>query len=320
MRVLITGITGFAGAYLAEDLLAATGGVEVFGLVRRRSARSNLEPLLPLLRLVEGDLQDATSLLRALQAARPAVIYHLAAASSVAGSWATPAEILQTNAVGTLHLLEAVRQLDLDATVVLACSAEPYGVVAEDELPIVEDHDLRPVSPYGVSKAAVDFLGYQYFHTHGLHTVRLRLFNHCGPRQPERFVVASLARQIVEIERKLRPPQLRAGNLEARRDFIDVRDAVRAYRLAAERGRAGEVYNVCSGHGRSIREVLDDLLSVRGAAVEVACDPTRLRPAEIPALVGDPSRFENAVGWRPAIAFRQTLLDTLEYWQRRLGA
>lgn len=320
MRVLITGITGFAGAHLAEHLLAGSGGSEVFGLVRWRSSTGELEPLLPLLRLVEGDLQDAPSLLRALQAARPEVIYHLAASSSVAGSWATPAEILQTNAVGTLHLLEAVRQLDLDATVVLACSAEPYGVVGEKDLPIGEERPLHPVSPYGVSKAAVDLLGYQYFHSFRLRTVRLRLFNHCGPRQGERFVVSSLARQIVEVEKELRPPRLLVGNLEARRDFIDVRDAVRAYRLAGEHGRAGEVYNVCSGHGRSIRAVLDELLSLSDAMVEVECDPARLRPAEIPVLVGDPTRFVEAAGWRPTIAFRQTLLDTLEYWRRRLPA
>lgn len=318
MRALITGITGFAGAYLAEHLLTRGGDVEVFGLVRWRSSTAELQPLQPLLRLVEGDLQDASSLLRALQAARPEVIYHLAASSSVAGSWATPAEILQTNAVGTLHLLEAVRQLDLDATVVLACSAEPYGVVGEGELPIDEERPLRPVSPYGVSKATVDLLGYQYFHTFRMRTVRLRLFNHCGPRQPERFVVSSLARQIVEVERELRPPRLLVGNLEARRDFIDVRDAARAYRLAGERGEAGAVYNVCTGHGRSIRAVLDELLSLTAAVVDVECDPARLRPAEIPALVGDPTRFSEHVGWRPTIPFRQTLLDTLEYWRRRL--
>jgi len=237
----------------------------------------------------------------------------------VAGSWTTPAEILQTNVVGTLHLLEAMRQLDMDATVVLACSAESYGVVGEDELPITEDRPLHPVSPYGVSKAAVDLLGYQYFQSYGLRTVRLRLFNHCGPRQPQHFVVSSLARQIVEIERELRPPRLLVGNLEARRDFIDVRDVALAYRLAGERGGPGEVYNVCSGRERSIRAVLDELLSMSEAVVEVECDPARLRPSEIPVLVGDPSRFQEAVGWRPAIPFRQTLLDTLEYWRRRFA-
>lgn len=320
MRALITGITGFAGAHLAEHLLASGQDTEVFGLVRWRSSTAELQPLLPLLRLVEGDLRDQASLLRALQAARPEVIYHLAASSSVAGSWATPTEILETNAVGTLHLLEAVRQLDLDTTVVLACSAESYGVVEESELPIGEDRPLRPVSPYGISKAAADLLGYQYFHAFRMRTVRLRLFNHCGPRQPEHFVVSSLARQIAEIERELRPPRLLVGNLEARRDFVDVRDAVRGYRLAGERGQAGEVYNVCTGHGRSIRAVLDELLSLTGAVVDVECDPKRLRPAEIPALVGDPSRFKEAVGWCPTIAFPQTLLDTLEYWRRRLPA
>lgn len=318
MRVLVTGVTGFVGSYLAEQLLAGGGQVEVFALVRWRSPTEELQPILPLLRRIEGDLLDAASLQRALLAARPDVIYHLAASSSVAGSWATPTEILHTNALGTLHLLEAVRQLDLDAKIVLACSAESYGVVGEGELPLQEDRPLRPISPYGVSKAVVDLLGYQYYHTFRLHTVRLRLFNHCGPRQSERFVVSSLARQIVEIERELRPPRLQVGNLEARRDFIDVRDAARAYCLAGERGEPGEVYNVCSGYGLAIRTVLDELLSLTEAVVEVECDPGRLRPAEIPALVGDPTRFAQATGWRPTIHFRQTLLDTLQYWRRRL--
>ena len=253
-----------------------------------------------------------------LRATRPDVIFHLAASSSVASSWDTPAEMLQVNVLGTLHLLEAVRQMDLDAPVVLACSAESYGLVGEDELPIREEQPFRPVSPYAVSKAAADLLGFQYFQTFRLRTVRMRFFNHCGPRQSARFVISSLARQVAEIELGRRSPQIQVGNLDVRRDFVDVRDAVRAYWLAGERGAPGEVYNVASGQARAIRDVLDHLLSLSDAVVEVVFDPARLRPSELQVLVGDSTKFRTATGWQPEIPFERTLQDTLNYWRATL--
>lgn len=318
MRVLITGISGFVGPHLAEHILSAVPDAELFGLRRWRSDTEELNALVPTLRLVEGNLLDAPSLLRVLEATRPEVIFHLGASSSVASSWDTPTEIVQTNLMGTLNLLEAVRQRELEAPVVLACSAEQYGLVAEAELPIVEEQPFRPVSPYGVSKAAVDLLGFQYFQTFRVRTVRLRPFNHCGPRQSDRFVVSALARQIAEIEAGQRPPHLRVGNLEVRRDFVDVRDIARAYLLAATRGSAGNVFNVASGEARSIREVLDRLLTMTDAKVEVKIDADLLRPAEIPVLQGDSTRFRLATGWTPAIPFEQTLADTLEFWRQRV--
>ncbi len=318
MRVLVTGITGFVGTHLAEHLLTAHADAEIFGLCRWRSSASDVAGLAALVRMVEGDLLDAASLLRVLQASRPDVIFHLGASSSVASSWAVPVEIMQVNAIGTVHLLEAARQMDLDAPIVLACSAEEYGSVADDDLPVAEGQPLQPISPYGVSKATVDLLGYQYFETFRLRTIRLRLFNHCGPRQSERFVISGLARQVAEIEAELRPPQIAVGNLDVRRDFVDVRDVVRAYWLAASRGRAGSVYNVASGTARSIRSILDQLLSLTDAVVEVSFDPGRLRPAEISALHGDSRRFREETGWEPTIPFEQTLVDTLEYWRRRV--
>ncbi len=320
MRVLITGVSGFVGLHLSEYLLANHPGLELYGLRRWRSGTAASAAPGPDVRIVEGDLLDAPSLLRALQASRPEVIFHLAASSSVASSWDTPSEMLQVNVLGTLHLLEAVRQLDLDAPLVLACSAEAYGLVREDELPIREEQPFRPVSPYAVSKAAADLLGYQYFQAFRLRTVRLRLFNHCGPRQSHRFVVSSLARQIAEIEAGLRPPRIQTGSLEVRRDFVDVRDAVRAYWLAATRGEAGQAYNVASGQAHSIREVLDRLLALSDAVVEVTFDPARLRPADIQNLTGDASRFGAATGWRPEIPFERTLVDTLEYWRAAVRA
>jgi GDP-4-dehydro-6-deoxy-D-mannose reductase len=318
MRALVTGVTGFVGSHLTEHLLSARPDAELFGLRRWSSSSDEVAGLASVVRMVDGDLLDAPSLLRALQASRPEVIFHLAASSSVASSWNTPTEMMQVNVLGTLHLLEAMRQLDLDATVVLACSAEGYGHVEHGERPIPETQPFQPVSPYAVSKAAVDMLAFQYYQTFRLRTVRLRLFNHCGPRQSDRFVISALARQIAEIEADLRPPELQVGNLEARRDFLDVRDVARAYLLAAVKAQPGEVYNVASGKGRTIREVLDQLLTLTDAVIDVVFDPARLRPSEIPALVGDASRFRQATGWEPAIPFEQTLFDVLSYWRRRV--
>jgi GDP-4-dehydro-6-deoxy-D-mannose reductase len=315
VRVLITGISGFVGQHLTEYLLAHHTDVELFGLRRWRSEMPPSVVHAPSVRMVEGDLLDAPSLVRMLHASRPEVIFHLAASSSVAGSWDTPAEMVQVNVLGTLHLLEAVRQVQLDPAVVLACSAEAYGVVAEGELPIKEEQPFRPVSPYAVSKAAADLLGYQYFRAFHMRTVRLRLFNHCGPRQSSRFVISSLARQVAEIEAGLREPEIRAGDLDVRRDFVDVRDAARAYWLAATRGEAGEAYNVAGGRARPIREVLDHLLTLSRATVSVVSDPERMRPAELRALEGDASRFRRATGWQPEISIGQTLADTLAYWR-----
>ena len=321
MRVLITGVSGFVGPHLVERLADGDTGVEMYGLQRWRSPAAELPPP-PVLRMIEGDLLDQASLLRALEASRPDAVFHLAASSSVASSWGTPSEVMQVNVLGTLNLLEGARQLGLDAPIVMACSAEAYGRLEPAELPIREEQPFRPVSPYGVSKAAVDLLGFQYFQAFRLRTIRLRFFNHFGPGQPSRFVVASLARQIAEIEADLRPPRLSVGNLEVRRDFVDVRDAAHAYALAASRGAAGEVYNVASGEARSIRDVLDRLLALTDATIEVSFDPSRLRPAELEALEGNAERFRRATGWEPRIPFEQTLADTLDYWRKtvRRGA
>jgi GDP-4-dehydro-6-deoxy-D-mannose reductase len=257
MRALITGISGFVGLHLAEHLLADHPEVELFGLRRWRSEMPVVPALAPAVGIIEGDLLDAPSLVRVLQASRPDVIFHLAASSSVAGSWDTPAEMIQVNALGTLHLLEAVRQLNLDARVVLACSAEAYGIVAESELPIKEDQPFRPVSPYAVSKAAVDLLGYQYSQAFGLSTVRMRLFNHCGPRQSARFVISSLARQVAGIEAGLFPPRVVVGNLDVRRTSW-TSATPRAYWLAGT-GSPRRAYNVATGRSHSIHEALDQL-------------------------------------------------------------
>jgi GDP-4-dehydro-6-deoxy-D-mannose reductase len=318
MRALITGITGFAGSHLAEYLLAEQPEVEVFGIYRWRSRMDNVRHLLDRLTLLEADLRDYTSIAQALEESRPDFIFHLAAQSFVPSSWRAPAETLSTNVNGQTNLFEAVRALDLDPVVQIACSSEEYGMVLPDEVPIRESNPLRPLSPYAVSKVAQDLLGYQYFQSYGLKAVRTRGFNHTGPRRGEVFVLSNFARQLAQIEAGLQEPVIRVGNLSAVRDFTDVRDTVRAYWLAVRRGRPGEVYNIASGTGVSMQEALDQLVDLSGADVRVEVDPERLRPSDVPRLIGDSSRFRKDTGWEPRIPFRQTLEDLLVFWREKL--
>lgn len=318
MHVLITGISGFVGPYLAEHLVEHHPDVSVWGLVRWSSDLGRLEPVRSQIRLVTGDLTDGPSLVRALKAAAPDVILHLAASSTVGTSWGAPAEVMHVNVIGELNLFEAVRTLELEPIVVVAGSGEAYGNVAEDENPVNEDQPFRPVSPYAVSKAAQDLLAYQYFASWGVRTVRLRPFNHTGPGRPDRFVASSFARQLAEIEKGLRPPQLKVGNLDIVRDFTDVREIARAYWLAALHGKAGEAYNVCSGQAVSIGQILETLLRLSSHEITVEVDPGRLRTADVPRLVGSHRRFTNATGWEPMIPLEETLANLLDWWRKRV--
>jgi GDP-4-dehydro-6-deoxy-D-mannose reductase len=318
MRVLITGITGFVGGYLAEHIVERHGEAAVWGLARWDSPTDSLRPLQPLIKMVTGDLTDAASLVRALQAARPDIVFHLAASSTVASSWGTPGEILKVNTIGQVNLFEALRTLNLEPTIVIASSAEAYGQVGESEMPIEEDQPFRPVSPYGVSKACQDLLAFQYHFAYGLPTIRLRLFNHTGPRRPSRFVCSSFARQIAEIEKGQAAPRLQVGDLNVVRDFTDVRDIARAYWAAAIHGKPGEAYNVCSGSPASIRQILDRLLAESDQKVEVRVDPGRLRPADVPVLYGSRAHFSETTGWEPVIPLSTTLRDLLDWWRAAL--
>ncbi len=319
MRVLITGISGFVGPYLAEHLVEHHPDVDVWGLVRWRSDLSRLEPVRSQIRLVTGDMTDGPSLVRALQAAAPDVILHLAASSTVGTSWGAPAHVMQVNVIGELNLFEAIRTLELEPIVVVAGSGEAYGKVEEQENPVTETQPFRPVSPYAVSKAAQDLLAYQYFASWGIRTVRLRPFNHTGPGRPDRFVASSFARQLAEIEMGLRPPRLKVGNLDIVRDFTDVREVARAYWLAALHCQAGQAYNVCSGRDVSIGQLLDALLRLSSCGVTVEVDPGRLRTADVPRLVGNHRLFTNTTGWEPMIPLETTLADLLNWWRERIA-
>src|SRR4029453_13815 len=317
MRVLITGYTGFVGSHPAEDRVGR-GGVGVFGTRRWRSRLENVQHLGDQVRMVECDLRDPTAVRRVLRDVRPDRIFHLAAQSYVPTSWLTPSETLSVNVLGQVNLFEAMRDLDLPARVHIAGSSEEYGLVLPDEVPIREDSPLRPLSPYAVSKVTQDLLAYQYWRSYHLHVVRTRGFNHTGPRRGEVFVTSNFSRQVAEIEKGVREPVVHVGNLESIRDFTDVRDMVRAYWLALERGSAGEVYNVCSGRGYSPRQVLDILLDLTHVKVEIRQDPARMRPSDVTLLVGDCSKFRSATGWEPTIPFEVTLKDLLEHWRKRV--
>ena len=317
--VLITGITGFVGSHLADYLLTLDG-LEVYGTIRKRSRTENIKHLWDKVCFVECDLRDMASVLAMLQKVKPDRIFHLAAQSFVPTSWNAPAETLVNNIIGQQNLFEAVRALDLDPLIQIACSSEEYGMVHEDEIPIKETNPLRPLSPYGVSKVAQDLMGYQYFQSYGLKIVRTRGFNHSGPRRGESFASSNFAKQIAEIEAGRRQPVVKVGNLEAVRDFTDVRDMVRAYWLALEYGKPGEVYNICSGTGYRIGDVLDILLSMTRVPISVEKDPERMRPSDVPLLVGNSSKFRVLTGWEPGIPFERTMRDSLDWWRIKVNA
>ena len=314
-KALITGITGFAGSHMAEFLLKE--GFEVYGICRWRANRENIVHLNDKVKLIEADLLDPHSLERLIFEVRPDFIFHLAGQSFVLASWTSPAVTLETNVVGPANLFEAVRHAQINPSIQIACSSEEYGLVKPDEVPIKETNPLRPLSPYAVSKVAMDYLGYQYFKSYGMKIVRTRGFNHTGPRRGEVFAESSFAKQIAEIEKRKLEPVISVGNLEALRDYTDVRDMVRGYFLAATKGKPGEVYNICQGKAWKIADVLDYLISLSKVRVKVKKDPLRMRPSDVPILLGDNTKFRRQTGWKPKISLEKTFKDLLNFWRER---
>jgi len=316
LRALITGAGGFVGRHLCDHLLT-TVDWELLGTVYPQPV-TDPQPH-PRLRLVHIDLQDAPAVDELCESFSPDIVFHLAAQSFVPSSFADPWDTLSNNIRAQLNILEALRRRQSAARVIVIGSNEEYGAPRPDELPITEENPLRPANPYAVSKVAQDFLGLQYYLAHGLAVIRLRPFNHTGPRQAPHFVVPAFASQIARIEAGLQEPLLRVGNLEAARDFSDVRDIVRAYRLAAEQGEPGQVYNLASGRPRPVRQVLEQLLAMSTAEIRVEVDPALYRPADVPVAYGSADKFRRQTGWEPQIPFEQTLWDVLEYWRGEAG-
>jgi GDP-4-dehydro-6-deoxy-D-mannose reductase len=316
MRVLITGINGFIGSYLAEYLLNKQ--LEVHGIVRRMEHLENISHLKNKITLRKCDVRDSVAVKNVMKKSKPDLLFHLAAQSYPTVSWKDPIGTMETNVIGTINVFEAILELKMNPRTLVACSSAEYGFVQEKEVPIKENHPLRPVHPYGVSKVAQDLLAYQYFKNFGLNVIRVRIFGTTGPRKVN-DVCSDFAMQIAEIERGARKPVMYVGNLDSKRDLTDVRDMIKALWLLMERGKAGEVYNACSGKAYRIRDILNKFLEMSGADVEVKIDPKKLRPTDEPIIVGDNSKIRKDCGWKPEIPIAKTLKDTLEYWREKCG-
>lgn len=315
-KCFITGITGFVGSHLAELLVDC--GYEVWGSVRWRAPLENLELIKNKVNIVNMDIRDNSSVLTTLKKIKPDYIYHLAAQSFVPQSWTAPGETITTNVIGTLNILEAVKELDFDSTLHIAGSSEEYGRVERWETPIKETNTLRPLSPYGVSKVACDLLGQQYYSSFGIKTIITRAFNHEGERRGKVFVTSNFANQIAMIEKGLQPPVIKVGNLESERDYTDVHDIVRAYHYAVKKCEYGIPYNICSGRAWRIGDMLDYLVSLSTVKhIKVEQDINRMRPSDVPLLLGDCSKFKNITGWETEIPFERTLENTLNYWRSK---
>jgi GDP-4-dehydro-6-deoxy-D-mannose reductase len=309
-RALVTGAGGFVGSHLVERL---AGEHEVIGIARHGEATPGVRSSLPL------DLADADATRRAVEQARPDLVFHLAAQASVRRSWDAPRETIEANVALTLNVLEAVRAAAPEATVVVVGSGEEYGPVPDERLPVTEDEPLRPQNPYAVSKASADLAAGFYADAHGLRVVRTRAFNPAGPRQTDAYVVAAFARQIAEAEAAGGDSLvIETGNLAPRRDFTDVRDVVRAYDALAARGEPG-VFNVCSGVSTPAADILAGLAALTPLRVEQRTDPSRLRKHEVMDIRGSHDRLTGATGWQPEIPLEQTLADTLDWWRAEVA-
>jgi len=295
VRSLITGGRGFVGTWLADHL--RDSGDDVVQIDQ------------------EVEITDPTALLAAVRDAAPDAIYHLAALTHVGQSWDEPLRVLEVNVLGTGALLAAARECGTDPTVLVTSSAEVYGAVTDPaELPLTELSPTAPLTPYAASKLAGEALCLQAWLGHGQRVITVRPFNHIGPGQSPNFAVSALSKRIVDAERS-GAPEIPVGNLSARRDFTDVRDVVRSYRLLIESGAPGGVYNICSGRDVAIQEIADRLLAEAGSSVRLVADPALMRPVEVPVLRGDPGRLQEATGWSPTWTLDQTLADVLAYWR-----
>jgi GDP-4-dehydro-6-deoxy-D-mannose reductase len=294
MRALITGGKGFVGQWLATHL--KDGGDEVIVID------------------VETDVADGEALRKVVSEAQPEAIYHLAAMTHVGESWENPSQVLRVNVLGTAELLAAARTLTEPPTVLVVSSAEVYGVVKPNDLPLGEDAPTAPATPYAASKLAAEAFALQAWRGYRQPVIVVRPFNHIGPGQSPNFAVPALAKRIVEAK-KSGATSLRVGTMTTRRDFTDVRDVVVAYRLLVERGAPGSIYNVCSGKDVAISEVAEDLLALAGAELELVTDPDLVRPVDVPVLRGDCSLLTSVTGWTPSIPLATTLADVLSSWE-----
>ena len=314
MRAFVTGLDGFVGQWLGRELLEA--GVEVAG--GSRTPRPSYTVLTPgeasRIKWFAFELTDSPALAAALAEWRPQAIYHLAAQAFVGDALADPPATFETNVLGTARLLEAAKETTPEATVLYVGSADAYGPVSPSDLPLRESLPLNPANPYAASKAAAEIIALQYARAGMLRVVATRSFNHTGPGQRPAFAVPGFAKQIADIAKGAQPPKMQAGNLETKRDFSDVRDVVRAYRLLVERGKPGTAYNVCSGKSVAMHAIVDELMRIASIHAPIEVDAQRLRPNDTPEIVGDNTLLRADTGWQPTIEWSQTLRDVYAWY------
>jgi len=314
LRVLIIGATGFVGNHLASHLHTIHPDATIYGTRLSATEKSNKH----IETTFQIDLKDYERVREMLVECQPDTIYHLAAQAFVPRSFEDPWETLENNIRSQLNLIQACIELDIRPRMLIISSAEIYGAVDATQMPITLDTPMRPTNPYSVSKVTQDMLGLQFYLSHDMPIMRARAFNHIGPGQNPRFVAPAFATQIAKIEVNQQEPFIYVGNIEAQRDFTDVRDIVRAYQLITEKGQPGQAYNIASGKAYSIQYLLDTLLSYSDIEIEIRVDEARLRPVDVPVILGDYSQLNHDTGWQPTISFEGTLKDVLDDCRQRI--
>lgn len=316
MRILITGAAGFVGTHLIAALQEKKKGCELFAWTKEEQEAESVR--LDRAHVFVVDITKKEQVREALQQIRPDEVYHLAAQSSVGLSWKMPEFTYEVNVMGTLYLLEGLKDIAKEANVLLVGSAEQYGKVLAEELPIEEDRQLQGVNPYSISKMTQELMAKLYVQNFGMHLVLVRAFNHIGPGQSTRFVIPDWCSQIVQIEQGKKEPVLKVGNIEVKRDFTDVRDIVSAYMQLISKGIPGEVYNVGSGTSHSLKEVLEKIIkSSRTKGIVYETDLQKLRPADVEELRADIGRLREVTGWKPVYTLEQSIVDILEEMRSR---
>ena len=317
-RILITGITGFVGSHLAD--LALEKNCKIFGLKRWNLSRMrNVKHLIDKINWIDCDITDPVSVKKAIEKANPDKIFHLAAESFVSPSWDHPSHYMDVNYKGTVNILEAIRELKINPRILIPGSGEEYGDIPENELPITEKTTLIPVNPYAVTKIAQDLISHVYNITYGLNVIRVRAFNHEGPRRDNVFGIPWFAYQIAKIEKGLQEPIIKTGHIEDKRNFTHIRDMVEAYWIAIEKCIPGELYLIGSDEPEKIytyRQVVEILIKLSSVNdIKIERDEKYVRPTSVPRLIGDTSKFRELTGWSAKIPIEKILQDTLDYWR-----